>query len=354
MKKYLNVLEKYIRKILKNNIFISTISIICFLIIITYLISDTRIIEEINFENMNYKNEGNSSISDIVNIKGNDAATIYINNNKVIEINVEDYVVGVVAAEMPITFNEEALKAQAVAARTYYYSKRLENCNEAHGAEICSSTHCQVYMSKEDRLKSWPKDKGEEYWNRAICAVNSTKDQVLTYNGQIVMHPQFFAVSSGRTESSVDVFSEDIPYLKSIDSLGEDIAPKYKSNIELSLNDFVNKVNDMYNDAALNPNSLWDNVKIISKTDGGAVKKIKLGNVEVKGTEFRKLLNLNSANFNINISNGKVIIDCTGYGHGVGMSQWGARVMADNGSNYEEILKHYYSGIEIKKIQYEN
>ena len=166
------------------------------------------------------------------------------------------------------------------------------------------------------------------------------------------MHPQFFAVSSGKTEDSEDVFSEDLPYLKSTDSSGEEIAPKYKSNVEIPLNDFVSKVNNKFSSAGLKTNNLSNDVKIISNTNGGSVKKIKLGNLEVKGTDFRKLFNLNSANFSISINKTKVTIECTGYGHGVGMRQWGARVLADKGSNYEEILKHYYSGIEIKKVQY--
>ena len=352
MKYYFKLFIKHFKVVKNSNVFISTISIMCFLVIITYLISDTKIVQSVNFEEVCLNDNINFS-NNTVSIEGNNKAKIYMEDNeKILDVNVEDYVIGVVASEMPINFNEEALKAQAVAARTYYYSKRLENCTKAHGGEICSSTHCQVYMNKEDRLNSWPKDKGEEYWDRAVNAVNSTKDEVLTYNGKIIMHPQFFAVSSGKTESFADVFSEDIPYLKSIESLGEDIAPKYKSNIELSLEDFTSKVNNTFREANLKANDLANEVRIISNTDGGSVKKIKLGDVEIKGTDFRKLFNLNSANFNVSINKSRVVIDCTGYGHGVGMSQWGARVMADKGADYKEILKHYYTGIEIKKIKY--
>lgn len=270
------------------------------------------------------------------------------------EIDLEEYIMGVVASEVPANFEEEALKAQAVAARTFYMNKRNQPCKDAKekGAEICDSTDCQVYMSKSERMKSWSSKEGDNNWNKIKTAVEETKGQVLTYNGAILEYPQFFATSSGKTENAKDVFSVDVPYLKSEESKGEEIAPKYKTSIQISISDFVNKINAKYPKANVNKNDLANSVKVKNYTEAGSVKEIQIGNEIIKGTEFRELFGLNSTNFNLDFGKNAVIVNCKGYGHGVGMSQWGANVMAKNGSKYDEILKHYYSGVEISKIKY--
>ena len=284
-------------------------------------------------------------------MKGNNKAKVYIRKSKEIkEIDVEEYVAGVVSSEMQVNFEKEALKAQAVAARTYYYSKRLSSCSEGQGAEICDSIHCQVYTPKEERLATWSEDKRESNWNKIRDAVKETEGEVLVYSGELVKHPQFFSTSSGKTENCIDVFSEDIPYLKSIESPGEEIAPKFKSIINIDKSTFINVITNNYKNTALNYENLQNNIKILSRTEGGAVKEIKLGKVTISGIEFRNLFNINSANFTLNIIENEVIINCTGYGHGVGMSQWGANIMAKEGKNYKDILKHYYSGVNIEKV----
>lgn len=280
---------------------------------------------------------------------------VYIKEeNKLVELDLEDYITGVVASEMPTNFNEEALKAQAVAARTYYINKRKTPCKdaEANGAEICDTTNCQVYMNKEKRLKLWNSSKGEENWSKIKNAVECTKGQVMTYDGYVLEYPQFFSTSSGKTEDAKDVFSVDVPYLKSEESQGEEIAPKYESKINLSISDFIRKINFNYIDANLTKDKLLSMVSIKSYTEGGSVKEIQIGDVSIKGTDFRKLFGLNSSNFNIQFTNNEAIIKCKGYGHGVGMSQWGANAMAKNGSTYDQILKHYYRGIKIEEIKY--
>ena len=274
--------------------------------------------------------------------------------NKTVELNLEDYITGVVASEVPADFNKEALKAQAVAARTFYMNKRKNPCKDAetNGGEICDTTNCQVYMSKEKRMSSWSRSKGEENWNKIKDAVDSTKSQVLTYDGELLEYPQFFSTSSGKTEDAKDVFAMDIPYLKSQDSEGEESAPKYQSSTSISADNFIKKINSAYPDSGLKKDKLSSVVSIKSYTEGGSVKEIQLGGSVVKGTDFRKLFNLNSSNFTISINGNTVVIKCKGYGHGVGMSQWGANAMAKNGSTYDEILKHYYSGVDIEKIKY--
>lgn len=275
-------------------------------------------------------------------------------DDKVEELDLEEYIMGVVASEVPANFNEEALKAQAIAARTFYMNRRNNPCKDAKnkGAEICDTTNCQVYMNKDERMSKWSRSEAEISWNKIQKAVLDTKGQVLTYDDSVLEYPQFFATSSGKTEDAKDVFSIDVPYLKSEESKGEEIAPKYKTTIEIPINEFVNKINEKYTTANVKRNDLAALIKIQSYTESGSVKEIKIGNETIKGTEFRELFNLNSTNLKFDIEKNIIKINCTGYGHGVGMSQWGANVMAKNGSKCDEILKHYYSGVEIQEIKY--
>lgn len=275
-------------------------------------------------------------------------------DDKVEELDLEDYIMGVVASEVPANFNEEALKAQAVAARTFYMNRRNNPCKDAKtkNAEICDTTNCQVYMSKAERVSKWSKSEAESNWTKIQKAVLDTKGQVLTYENSVLEYPQFFAVSSGKTEDAKDVFSVNVPYLKSEESKGEEIAPKYKTTLEVSISEFINKINSEYKNANLKKGNLSSAIKIESYTEGGSVKEIKIGGETIKGTEFRTLFNLNSTNFKLDFGDKSIKINCTGYGHGVGMSQWGANAMAKNGSLYDEILKHYYKGVEIQEIKY--
>lgn len=207
-------------------------------------------------------------------------------------------------------------------------------------------------MSKDERISKWSKSEAESNWEKIQKAVLDTKGQVLTYDGSVLEYPQFFATSSGKTEDAKDVFSMDVPYLKSEDSKGEEIAPKYKTSTQIPINDFINKINSKYKGVNANKSNLSSLIKILSFTEAGSVKEIKIGNEIVKGTEFRTLFNLNSTNFTLDFQQDSVEVNCKGYGHGVGMSQWGANAMAKSGSKYDEILKHYYSGVEIQEINY--
>lgn len=274
--------------------------------------------------------------------------------NKVYELNLEDYITSVVSGEVPANFDEEALKAQAVAARTYYVNKINNPCKDAekNGAEICDTTHCQVYIDKESRMESWSKKEATDNWEKIKKAVDDTKGQILVYDGKVLEYPQFFAVSSGKTEDAKDVFSSDIPYLKSEESKGEEIAPKYKSSVEINKKEFINKVNNQYPNAKITEKNISSAIKVKSYTESGSVKELQLGDEVIKGKDFRTLFNLNSTNFKWDINNNAIKINCTGYGHGVGMSQWGANVMAKEGKKYDEILKHYYNGVEINEIKY--
>lgn len=265
---------------------------------------------------------------------------------------IEEYVKSVVSGEMPAGFEVEALKAQSVAARTYVAAKRGRPCDIAKGGDVCDTTHCQVYIGKEERITKW-EDKGEEYWDKISKAVDETKGKVLAYNKELVQYPQFFSTSSGMTENSKDVFSSDLPYLVSTESTGEEeVAPRFNGELKLDINKFVETINTKFQDSKLTVNNLSEQINIISRSDAGGVKEIKVGESTVRGLDFRLAIGLNSTNFQYTIINDDIIFATKGYGHGVGMSQWGANVMAKNGSDYSSILKHYYTGIELEELKF--
>ncbi len=279
---------------------------------------------------------------------------VFISKQNIIkEINLEEYIVCVVASEMPAEFEIEALKAQAVAARTYTLAHFTETggtlCKNANGANLCDTIHCQVYMGKEERLKLWPKSTGEKYWAKIEMAVQGTKGQVLTYNNSLVMEPYYFSTSSGKTENSEEVFSNSVPYLRSVESPGEEEAINFKSINIFGYNELSQIINNSYNNAKVTPANIKKQIIIIDRTEAGSVKNIKVGDITITGSRFRTMLGIKSSNFEIAFNLKSVEIDCTGYGHGVGMSQWGANAMAKEKNNYVQILSHYYQGTVISK-----
>ncbi|MBU3188997.1 stage II sporulation protein D [Clostridium bowmanii] len=273
--------------------------------------------------------------------------------NKIKELTLEEYVTGVVAAEMPAAFGLEALKAQAVASRTYALAHVTElggiTCKNANGANLCDTVHCQVYMTKEERIKSWDKSSAQKNWAKIETTVKSTEGQVLTYNNALVMEPYYFATSSGKTENSEEVFSSSIPYLRSVDSGGEERAPNFKSSKTFGYKELSQIINNNYNTAKITSSIIKKQITIIDRTQAGSVKNIKVGGITMTGSKFRTMLGLKSSNFEIAFNATNVEIDCSGYGHGVGMSQWGADAMAKEGKNYIQILSHYYQGTVISK-----
>jgi stage II sporulation protein D len=288
------------------------------------------------------------------NDKKNIKIKIYISAKKMVEeMDLEEYIKGVISAEMPAEFHIEALKAQAVAARTYAIahmeSEGGQRCSNVSEADLCNTTHCQVFMHKDERMKEWPESKRAEYWNKIEEAVKDTKYEVIIYNGKMIKEPYYFAVSSGKTENVQEVFSESVPYLKSVESPGEENAQKYKTSVSYSYSSLTNIINSYYAKSISSPSALKSSIKIKSRTEAGGVKEIQLGKTTISGTKFRSMLGLNSTNFSITFNKNSVEIVCKGYGHGVGMSQWGANAMAKNNKNYKEILGHYYQETKVEK-----
>ena len=346
----------FLFKIVRNILLIAA-SVVLFIILISFILvglgeKGTSVSSKEKVEKFNLKSE------DLVldNKKtGENKIKVYITKeDKIEEMYIEEYVRGVVSAEMPAEFHLEALKAQAVAARTFALAHMEEyggtKYSKAKGANVCDTVQCQVYMNKEDRLKTWPKSKGEEYYKKVTEAVQETSGKVLTYDNKLVLKPYYFATSSGKTEDAKEVLNVSIPYLKSVKSSGEEIAPKYKTSLKLSYKNFVNTINNKAN-AKVTTNNVKSKVKIKERSSSGSVKWITLGGATISGSNFRSLFNLSSSNFDIVFEKKEVIINCKGYGHGLGMSQWGANVRAKEGKKYDEILKHYYSGVNIEDIE---
>ena len=271
-------------------------------------------------------------------------------DKKIEEIPLDEYLLGVVSAEMPANFEQEALNAQALVARTYTIYSIKRNKNKHEGADICdSSTCCQAWISKEDRLARWNEDVRKEYWNKIVKAVNTTKGKVITYNGDII-DAFFHSNSGGITEIPVNVWGgTNFPYLQSVQTSGEEGYSQYSSEVTLTQEELINKIRAKHSDFNIDI-SQQDSVKILEYTEAGRVKNIQIGNLKLSGVEVRSLLGLKSTNFKIEINNGKVTFIVTGYGHGVGMSQTGADNMAKKGNKYEEIIKHFYTGVEITEF----
>lgn len=339
---------------LKENIItigvITGVIVICLMIIPKLILGSSISIDGIegtgSGQNSNKKGTSNIQVS------GKDKVKVYRSKTgKIEELNLEDYVIGVVSGEMPVNFSDEAIKSQAIAARTYYFSKREGKCEQAKGADICDTIHCQVYMSKKERLNAWDKKYADKNYSKIEKLVKNTAGLVITYDSEIIKYPQFFSTSWGKTENSEDVFTSAVPYLKSINSPGEEVSPRFTEDKEFSNSEFANIASKSLK-ANIEAKNINSNVEILNRTDGGSVAQIKIGNKTVTGREFRQAYDINSSNFTLEYSGDKVKVKTKGFGHGVGMSQWGANVMAQNGSNYNDILTHYYSGVEIKKISY--
>ena len=263
-------------------------------------------------------------------------------DSKVIMMELEEYITCVVLAEMPASFAEEALKAQAVVARTYTL-RRLDGNSKHPGANVCvKSSCCQGFCSIKEYIE---KGGTEESVKKVSDAVNDTSGIVLTYDGELI-EATYFSCSGGVTEDAVAAWGEDIPYLQSTFSPGEENAANYVHTVKFTLDDFAGRL-------GIRSTGNGENlIGRITYTSGQGVETIEVGGMLFKGTQIRSKLGLNSTAFVITIIENNVIITTRGHGHRVGMSQYGADAMAANGSTFSEILSHYYLNTEL--IQYED
>lgn len=259
------------------------------------------------------------------------------NKNKIIEIDLEDYVRGVLAGEMPISFELEALKAQAVAARTY----GLRRINSNNKYDVEDTVMNQVYKDDETLKQTWGNNY-DTYMDKIKKAVEETKGEYVDYNGTYA-DTLFFSTSVGNTENSEEIFGTKISYLQSVSSeWDEEVSPVYEEKNIFTRENFCKKLN--LSDCS----KIY--VNVLEETSTGRIKKIEINNKIFTGTEVAYYLGVRSNYFYIYIENNNVVVKTKGFGHGVGMSQYGAEGMANNGYTYKEILEHYYQGTIIKNL----
>ena len=295
-----------------------------YLLIIIVVLSIIAIISSQDKKTTYFSNEENKTVT----IK--DSKT-----NEEITLDLEEYIIGVVAGEMPASFATEALKAQAIAARSYALAK-IKNSTKSY--DLVTDITNQVYIDELAMQEKWGDD-FSYYYKRVADAVMETKNLVMEYDGEVIS-AYYFAMSNGQTEDVALVFGEDRDYLKSVASPWDESVKNFSVTKTLSKEEFCNKLNISCPKIAINS---------ITYSPTNRVANITINNQEFKGTTIRSLLDLRSTDFTITISD-DITITTRGYGHGVGMSQYGANAMAKEGATYEEILKYYYQDIDIVEI----
>lgn len=275
--------------------------------------------------------------------KSNDIKLYLSKERKVETLSYEEYVAGCVASEMGNCPQTEALKAQAIVCYTYaMYCKENNSHKSLKGAYLSDdSSKYQAYKSL-NTLKSELSDSYDDYMKDILTAVKAVKGEVLTYDDKAILSA-YHSCNSGKTHSCKDIWGEDKPYLTSVLSVGDTLSGEYKSTVSFTKEEMISLLKKAYPEKHFSGSS----VKITNTGKDGLVNEIKVFSQELKGSELRSALSLNSADFTVRKKSGKYIFTVYGYGHGLGMSQEGAKYMAAQGFTYKEILKHYYSGVEI-------
>ncbi len=284
----------------------------------------------------------------IKNKKENSSVEISLydkNKDEVVKINIEDYLVNVVSAEMPSSFSIEALKAQAVAARTYALRKTNKNLPEHKGADLCTDfSHCQAYSYNTDLKSKWGKNYLKNY-KKIKLAVDSTAGEYLMFDNDYAI-TVFHSCSNGITEKASEVWGGNIPYLVNVESSGDYLKKDYITKAVFSEKEFKNIIKNNFNDIDFSNEEVGD----ITYTSGSNVNDICLFGKKIKGTDIRKMFSLKSTSFTLDKKENDFIFTVSGNGHGVGMSQYGAEKMARDKQSYKEILSHYYPGTKLKKV----
>lgn len=266
--------------------------------------------------------------------------------HKLLTMSLEEYVVRVVAAEMPASYESEALKAQAVAARTLtVYKMQHGGCSKAEGADVCADHgHCQAYCSEANMREKWGDDT-QQYVDKILSAVEETAGEIICYQDEPI-EVFYHAQSAGATERLENVFSGSEPYLISVSST-EKVEPVQEA---LDADEVVRRINTAYPEAQLSAEKLRTQIEVTASNESGRVAQVRMGGATLTGVEVRRVLGLRSAQFTVSFSGDTVIFTTFGYGHGVGMSQAGAQSMAGQGEDYVEILTHYYPGTCIQTL----
>lgn len=284
-------------------------------------------------------------------IDANTTITVLV-DGVVEELTLEAYLQGVVAAEMPALFPEEALKAQAVAARTDTMKRAAEDAAAEHkGAMVCANpNHCKAYQPISEFSAHWG-ESGSAYTQKIVAAVQATDGEILLYENQPIS-AVFHSSCAGKTERAADVWGRDVPYLQSVASVGDDAAPNFESSVLVPFETFRAEITKTYGNADVSgaPETWFGTLE---RSDAGGVKNICVGGVNITGREIRVMFGLRSTNFTVTTEPSGVRFVTRGYGHGVGMSQYGAKGLAEQGMDYRGILTHYYQNTTLGKIKKE-
>ena len=324
-----------------RKVFMAVVCIIILIFLIP-LIFTTRRIEKVSSK----VEEKEIEVIDYGYSKYKTIKLLHKDTDKVEEVKLDEYIANVVSAEMPVDYELEALKAQAIVARTYTIYK-ITTSKKHDIADICDkSACCQAWISKEDRFKRWDEDKRISNWNKIMKAVNETAGKIIIYEGKPI-NAFFHSNSGGKTEEPFYVWGgTGYPYLQVVETSGEENYSGYKSEAKFTKKEFIEKIKKEHEDFEINFNE-ENCIEIIKRDESNRIVTVKIGNLNLSGVETRTLLGLRSANFTIEISEKEILFKVIGYGHGVGMSQTGADALAKQGKNYEEIIKHFYKGVEI-------
>ncbi len=286
-----------------------------------------------------------SSLTEAVPEAEDTAIAVFMTETEsILTLDREEYLIGAVASEMPASYHIEALKAQALACKTYaeYVSKNASD--DIFGADISNSPKKhQGYITKQERKTKWGEN-FEVYEEKIRSAVNDVIDETITFDGEPVMSV-FFSMCPGKTEDAETVFGKDIPYLKSVISDGDKLSPDYSKKINFTVSEFKERISSIDGITVSGDPEKW--ISEIETSDVGTVKTLNVCGREIDGSEFRDIFSLRSSAFTVSYSENSFTVKTVGYGHFVGMSQYGADYSARQGSTYEEILKHYYSGVTI-------
>ena len=282
------------------------------------------------------------------------AIRVYMHEeDKIVEMDLEEYIKGVVAAEMPAEFQPEALKAQAVAARTFAVKNMVvfgeSGYADKAGADITTDfrhAQGQAWLSKENLKQRWGAAGYQKYWPKISKAVDETRSMVVMFQGQPIQ-AVFHSTSGEKTASAKEVWGFDFPYLRSVPCQWDQQSPRYLDVKEYSLEEVDKRLGTDAKTAAVSTGGQI--AQILDKTESGRVEKVRIGSKMFAGLQVREKLELRSNNFSVRQTELGIEFITTGYGHGVGMCQYGANGMAKEGKNYKDILTHYYSGVTIEK-----
>lgn len=290
-------------------------------------------VESQSFSTSSISSDQSQSVKEEDPVSNEEKITIYRSNGTVLTLSMNDYLIGVVASEMPASFPVEALKAQAIVARTYA-SKKLKS-----GGVLTDDVSTQVYKDESYFRSVWKKD-FDFYYNKIRQAVLETDGMTVQYQGDYI-EAIYHSTSNGKTEDAISVWGNSVPYLKSVNSVWDQYADTYLRTVEKDLSTVLQIFGIDFQEPFT--------MEVLSRNESGRISSIRVGNQSYTGVQFRNLLGLRSADFDIEIQDGKLLITTRGYGHGVGMSQYGAKGMAESGYSCLQILSHYYPGTLVTK-----